>query len=121
MRQTCEIIADIKDGKDVPYEEMKMALLVLDAIVFQYKNDVKHLLKGGLVAESTKSMWYSDPETSSAEYGISTAYWKAIKSDPISYLGPSHIPGTEEWKRVHSINMKILDKGLKNMESKTQE
>lgn len=25
MRATCEIIADIKDGKEVEYEELKMA------------------------------------------------------------------------------------------------
>ena len=25
MRATCEIIADIKDGNEVPYEELKMA------------------------------------------------------------------------------------------------
>ena len=28
MRSTCEIIADLKDGKEVPYEELKMACLV---------------------------------------------------------------------------------------------
>lgn len=34
MRSTCEIIADIKDGKDVPYEELKMACLVQSSLLF---------------------------------------------------------------------------------------
>ena len=28
MRSTCEIIADLKDGKEPTYEELKMACLV---------------------------------------------------------------------------------------------
>lgn len=83
MRATCEIIADIKDGKDVPYEEIKMACLVLSSAVFFFQSDVKALLKGGISADLKKKMEYSDPETSSQEGGIPTWYWKAIKSDPI--------------------------------------
>lgn len=34
MRATCEIVADLKDGKEVPYEELKMACLVQSSIIF---------------------------------------------------------------------------------------
>lgn len=113
MRATCEIIADIKDGKEVPYEELKMACLVQSFLLFQYKNDVKNLLKGGIAAEMTKQGWYSDPQTSSAESGISSAYWKGIKADPLEFLGPANIPGTPEYERRYRVSMKILDKVMK--------
>lgn len=103
MRATCEIIADIKDGKEVTYEELKMACLVLDFLLFQYKTDVKNLLKGGINAELTKNSWYSDPKTSSAEGGISCIYWKGIKADPVEFLGPAHIPGTPEYERRYNL------------------
>ena len=60
MRTTCEIIADLKDGKEVSYEELKMACLVLDGLVFLFKQDTKHLLKGGIGADMVKRMNYSD-------------------------------------------------------------
>ncbi len=62
MRATCEIIADIKDGKEVPYEELRMACLVQSFLLFQYRNDVKKLLKGGIDADLVKQTWYSDPQ-----------------------------------------------------------
>lgn len=37
MRATCEVIADLKDGKEVPYEELKMACLVQSSIIFFYQ------------------------------------------------------------------------------------
>ena len=47
MRATCEIIADVKDGKEVQYEELKMACLVQSFFHFNYQNDVKNMKKGG--------------------------------------------------------------------------
>lgn len=118
MRATCEIIADIKDGKEVTYEELKMACLVQSFLLFQYQNDVKNLLKGGIAADMTKSGWYSDPKTSSAEGGISSAYWNGIKSDPIQFLGPANIPGTPEYERRYRVSKAVLNKVLKDTESK---
>ena len=45
MRATCEIIADVKDGKEVQYEELKMACLVQSCLVFKYENDFKNMIK----------------------------------------------------------------------------
>jgi hypothetical protein len=109
MKQTCEIIADLKDGKEVDYEELKLACLVQSFIIFQYKNDVKNLLKGGISAELTKKMNYTDSKTSSAEMGISTTYWNAMKKPPIDFLSPGDIPNTDEWKIIHSIHEKIYN------------
>lgn len=37
MRSTCEIVADLKDGKEPTYEELKMACLVQSSLLFFYK------------------------------------------------------------------------------------
>lgn len=118
MRATCEIIADIKDGKEVSYEELKMACLVQSFLLFQYQNDVKNLLKGGIAADMTKHSWYSDQKTSSAENGISSVYWKGIKADPVEYLGPSHIPGTPEYENRYKIGKAVLSKAMEEMDKK---
>ncbi|MSA02931.1 hypothetical protein GKG47_14180 [Lactonifactor sp. BIOML-A3] len=110
MRATCEIIADLKDGKEVSYEELKMACLVQSSIIFFYQQDTKALLQGGLSADLTKRMEYSDPETSSEKMGIPSWYWKAIKKDPMEWLGPSHIPGTEQWEVMHNIHKNVYKK-----------
>lgn len=110
MRPTCEIVADLKDGKDVSYEELKIACLVLSSAVFFFQSDVKALLKGGISADLKKKMEYSDPETSSQEMGIPSWYWKAVKADPIEWLGPNWIPGTPEWERMHSAHQRMYEK-----------
>ena len=114
MRATCEIIADIKDEKEVTYEELKMACLVQSFLLFQYQNDVKNLIKGGISADLTKHSYYSDPRTSYAKGGISSTYWKGIKADPIQFLGPAHIPGTPEYAMRHRVSKAVLNKVLKD-------
>lgn len=117
MRSTCEIIADIKDNKEVSYEELRMACLVQASIIFFYQQDTKSLLKGGISAELTQNAGYSDSETSSRKTGCPSWYWKAIKMDPAKFLGPRNTPGTEEWKNVHFIHQKIFDKCMKEIEN----
>ena len=114
MRSTCEIIADLKDGKEVPYEELKMACLVQSSIIFFYQQDTKSLLKGGMAADLVERMNYKDNQTSSKKMGWPTWYWNAIKKDPLEWLGQKYIPGTDEWKEMHSTNMKIFEHAMKN-------
>lgn len=116
MRATCEIIADIKDGKEVTYEELKMACLVQSFLLFQYRNDVKKLLKGGADAEIVKQMWYSEREKASAESGISSVYWNGMKGDPVQFLGQANIPGTPEYEQRYRLGKAVLDKVLKDGE-----
>ncbi len=117
MKATCEIIADIKDGKEVSYEELKLACLVQSFLLFQYQNDVKNLIKGGIAAESTLQGKYSDIKTSSRERGISSDYWKGIKADPVKYLGPAHIPGTPEYEKRYAVSKKLYEKFMKDKEN----
>lgn len=114
MRATCEIIADLKDGKEVTYEELKMACLVQSSIIFFYQQDTKKLLKGGIGADFVKQMNYKDEKTSSKEMGYPSWYWNAIKKDPLEYLGPKWIPGTPEWEEMHSVHMGIYEQVMKN-------
>lgn len=114
MRQTCEIISDLKDGIEVPYEELKMACLVQSSMLFFFKNNTKTLLKGGIAKDLLIQTEYSDPKTSSKEMGIPSWYWKAEKADPMEWLGKEHIPGTPEWEKMHKIHQKIFDKVMEN-------
>lgn len=118
MRATCEIISDIKDGKEVSYEELKMACLVQSFPLFQYRNDVKKLLKGGIDADLVKQAWYSDPQKASVESGISSVYWNGMKGDPVQFLGQAHIPGTPEYEQRNKMSKAVLDKVLKDGEKK---
>lgn len=114
MRATCEIIADIKDGKEVTYEELKMACLVQSFLLFQYRNDVKNLLKGGIVADMTKHAWYSDPKKSSVETGVSSVYWNGMKADPAQFLGAENVPGTPEYERHYRVSKAVFNKVMKD-------
>lgn len=113
MRPTCEIVADLKDGNDPTYEELKMACLVQSSLLFLYKQDTKSLLKGGIGADLVKSMNYKDKKTSSVKAGIPSWYWNGIKKDPYEWLSPQNIPGTKEWEALHKLGNKILDKIMK--------
>lgn len=113
MRSTCEIVADLKDGKEPTYEELKMACLVQSSLLFLYQQDTKLLLKGGIGAELVKRMNYKDETTSSVTGGIPSWYWTGIKKDPYEWLGKGHIPGTEEWNKRHAIGKKLFEKFMK--------
>lgn len=114
MRATCEILADLKDGKEVTYEELKMACLVLDELVFLFKQDTKHLLKGGIGADMVKRMNYSDEKTSSIELGMPSWYWKGIKKEPTEWLGKSNIPGTPEYDEHYKLSKALFEKFANN-------
>ena len=120
MRSTCEIVADLKDGKEPTYEELKMACLVQSSLLFFYKQDTKSLLKGGIGADLVKEMNYKDKETSSVELGEPTWYWNGIRKDPIKWLGPRNIPGTDEWKEWHKVATGVLNKVLDGMDRKKE-
>ena len=110
LRTTCEIIADLKDGKEVAYEELKMACLVQSSIIFLYQQDTKNLLKGGIGADLVVQMNYKDDKTSSKKLGYPSWYWNAIKKDPIEWLGASNIPGTSEYNEHYKLSKALFEK-----------
>lgn len=120
MRSACEIVADLKDGKEPTYEELKMACLVQSSLLFFYKQDTKSLLKGGIGADLVKQMNYKDENTSSIELGEPTWYWNGIREDPIKWLGAKNIPGTDEWKEWHKVTTRVLNKVLDSTDRKKE-
>lgn len=114
MRATCEIVADLKDGKEVLYEELKMACLVQSTIILFYQWDTKKLLEGGIGADIVKQMNYKDKKTSSEKLGYPSWYCNAIRKDPLEYLGPNWIPGTPEYEQRHKISKALLNKVIKD-------
>lgn len=110
MRPTCEIVADLKGGKEVPYEELRMACLVYSSCVFFFQNDIADILNGGIAKDLKIQSEYSDPKTSSKERGTPSWYWKAIKADPTKWLGNTYIPNTPEWEKTHKVHQKIFNK-----------
>lgn len=88
MRPVIEIIADVKDGKEVPTEELKAAVLVQNAMIFQFRNDTRRLFKAGKEVERFRAMYYSNPEKSSMDQAIPSWMYNAENADPLEFFGP---------------------------------
>ena len=109
MRNTAEIIAAIKDSAPVDPEELRMACLVLDSLLFFAHGNLKRLLTGGIAAEMTKREF---PDVH-ADLGISKSEWEAWRKDPVEWLGAAHIPGTPEYESRYRVSKKIFEKFVK--------
>ena len=112
MRSTNDIIASIKDGEAVEYEELRMACLVMDALLFFAHGNIRRLLAGGIGAELTIKNF---PDAH-AELGISKQEWEALRKDPLEYLGREHIPGTPEYESIYRVSKAIFNKFAKDQE-----
>lgn len=112
MRSTNDIIAAIKDGEAVEYEELRMACLVMDALLFFAHGNIRRLLAGGIGAELT----IKDFPDAHADLGISKQEWEAMRKDPIEYLGRDHIPGTSEYESRYKVSKALFNRFVKNQE-----
>lgn len=74
------------------------------------KKDIAAILKGEISKDLKIQTEYSDLKTFSQKSGTPSWYWKAIKTDPMEWLGKEHITGTPEWEKMHRIHQKIFDK-----------
>ena len=107
MRSTNEIIIALKECEHVEYEELRMACLVLNNLLFFSHNNTKRLLKGGTAAEITKKMEFPDAH---ADLGISKTEYEATRNDPVEWLGANNIPGTPEYMERYKISKAIFNK-----------
>lgn len=107
MRSTNDIIISVKENEKPEYEELRMACLVLNSLLFFSHQNIARLLKGGYAAEITKNMEFPDAH---AELGISKTEFNAMKKDPLEWLGKDHIPGTQEYEERHAISKKIFSR-----------
>jgi hypothetical protein len=85
MRQLCEIISDLKEGKTVDYEEARLSCLVLSDLLFLYRQDAKILMSDNKLAMSLVKQGYEGMPD-----GMSKTYWNAMKSSPEEFLGNRH-------------------------------
>ena len=107
MRSTNEIIIALKECEHVEYEELRMACLVLDSLLFFSHNNIERLLKGGIAAEITKELEFPDAY---ADLGISKTEYDAMKKDPVEWLGVDNIPGTIGYLERYKISKAIFNK-----------
>lgn len=107
MRSTNEIIIALKECGPVEYDELRMACLVLNSLLFFSHNNIKRLLKGGTGAEITKNMEFPHAH---ADLGISKTEYEAMKKDPVEWLGVDNIPGTPEYMERYKISKAIFNK-----------
>lgn len=110
MRTTNEIIIAIKEQEPVEYDELKMACLVLNTILFFNHSKFRRLLKGGYAADVTRKMDFPD---SHADLGIPKEEWNALRMDPISYLGEDNIPGKPQYDQHYKLSKKLFEKCMK--------
>ena len=112
MRSTNQIIADVKDNMEVTYEELRLALLVMDGINFLNHGRFKRLLKGGYEADIERGNFPG----ACFDLGVSKHEYDAMNMDPKEYLGPEHIPGTPEYQRIHELATKLFNNLVQDVE-----
>lgn len=106
MRSYLDIIIDLKEGRKPDYEEVRLACLMANNLLFFTEQDLKliiepkvsHVIKE-LVKKSIEGRFY------------------AKKKSPEDYLG-NHHPDNPEQKKFMELSNKILDKVLKNNDMK---
>ena len=118
MRSTNEIIIALKECEPVEYDELRMACLVLNSLLFFSHNNTRRLLNGGIAAEITKKMEFPDAH---ADLGISKTEYEAMKKDPVKWLGVDNIPGTPEYMERYKISKAIFNKVVNDKTSLSSE
>lgn len=93
MRDLCQIIEMVKDGGRPEYDELRYALLAVDALLTFANNDVKKLLKEP-VSPLVKALVKSDNPR---------RLQIALNKDPKAYVGSwdPDAPGRQEEREMH--------------------
>lgn len=106
MRNLCDIIEAVKDGEKPEYDEIRYALLAVDALLYFANNDVKKLLKepvNPLVKELIEKDNFK-------------RFHSALNKDPKSYVGnqdpdlPEYQEDRARSKLIYENFMKKYDK-----------
>lgn len=104
MRSYLDIIIDLKDGKKPDYEEVRLACLMANDLLFFSENSVKNLT--GYCTDKEKTDLQSKLAIKSYEDRF---YIK--KKSPEEWLG-NHHPDNPEQKKFMEMGNKIVDKFL---------
>lgn len=114
MRKLNEIIADLKDGKKVEYEEARLGLLAVDGLLFLAEKDIEHLLsENKLIRDLVKEDYQG------SFLGMGKRHLQALEMSPEDFLG-SHHPDCPEAKRTREAGNKILENIKRKIEEETE-
>ena len=106
MRSYLDIIIDLKDGKKPDYEEVRLACLMANDLLFFAESDIKKL-KDDKTNQFIKELVIKNYESR----------FYAKKKSPEEWLG-NHHPDNPEQKKFMEMGNKFLDKFLKDRETK---
>jgi hypothetical protein len=112
MRTLNEIIIDIKEGKQVEYEEARLGCLVFCNLLFFAEGDVQHLLSENKLVRTITETEYKDQPGRMGKRHIT-----ALHKSPEEWLG-NHHPDDPDQKRFMEMGNKILDKVIREQEGR---
>lgn len=102
MRSYLDIIIDLKEGKKPDYEEVRLAFLMANNLLFFAEQDLKQALEPG-IPDIVKKL---------TQKSIEHRFY-AKKKSPEEYLG-NHHPDNPAQKKFIELGNNILDKVLKD-------
>jgi hypothetical protein len=90
VRSTNEILIAVKENRPVEPEELRLALLVMNAVDHFIRNELDKLIKAVDTAPALAKL--------RADFARETRerMFQAMKRDPAEWLGPANIPGNPE-------------------------
>lgn len=112
MRTLNEIIIDIKDGKQVEYEEARLGCLVFCNLLFFAEGDIRNLLSENKLLKIVVEKEYDEKAGRMGKRHI-----MALHKSPEEWLG-NHHPDHPDQKRFMEMGNKILEKVIKEQEDK---
>lgn len=87
-----EIVQNVKNNKPVDGDDLRLAIVMLDALCSFYKTDLDRLLKDIEDTENIDIIKFTGKLIKNTFDSLKTTYRK----DPKEWLSKSAIPGTEE-------------------------
>lgn len=93
MRSTLEIIIAVKESQPVTEEELRMALLALSGIDHFRSGTINQLIE----SIESKAQLRIDLAAGFAKQQRESLF-KAMKKDPVEWLGPGNLPGNPEYE-----------------------
>ncbi|MCE7039261.1 hypothetical protein [Dyadobacter sp. CY312] len=121
MRRLVDILVDASDGKIPSHEECYWALLMLKSVNHFQKRDLEGIEERYLKFKedpSDKNLKLLSTTLGMRLAGLGEKAHRTMRTDPLTYLGDSGNPFTEENKAWSDMGDKILSKALKKIDEK---
>ncbi len=106
MKTLLEIVDEIKDGLKPEYEDLRFAVLALDALLYFESNAIKNIAEGA--RKNQKPFLNSDPLYQSEE--SFNRRKKVFAKPPKEWVGESHDPDNSEYQKFRKGSKKLFEK-----------